>query len=193
MRTNLWIFVISAMLTLSCGSLASAALLLEPGVAYRTGTYDGGAGNTGKVTGVGLNARAAFALPVLFAGVDLSYMFGNTTPDNGPSSDTTAVSFGPVVGASLPALPLRLWAAYLLWDYSTQKISGPPSYDVISSGTAMKLGLGYTAIPLLSVNLEYVMHTYTKAENKLTSTTSDLSPNVKSNEIVISASVPFEL
>jgi hypothetical protein len=177
------------------GSRANAALLLEPGVAYHNGTFDQGNGNTGKINGIGLNTRAALSLPVVFVGLDLTYLFGTSAADSGSSYDTTAVALGPVVGASLPLMPLRFWLSYYMLDYMTLKKPADlviPAHDEISSGSAIKLGVGYTLIPLLSLNLEYTMHTFTKFENKATNTTSDLSPNAKVNEFILSATIPLD-
>jgi hypothetical protein len=183
--------ILSAMLTLSLMPLgASADILIEPGIAYRTGSYDGGSAAKGKVSGVGLSARLAYSFTMLFAGLDLGYNFGTDTPDSGASRDVTAVTAGPVVGVSLPALPLRFWAAYLLWDYSTQKATG---YDQIISGSGLKVGGGYTIIPLLSLNFEYVMHTYTKYDDKVLNTSGDLPTSVKGTDFVISASIPLDI
>lgn len=186
--------ILSAMLTLAIAPTAALAdILIEPGIAYRTGSYDGGTGNTGKVSGVGLSARAAYSFVMVFAGLDLAYNFGTYSPDSGSSGDITAVTAGPVVGVSLPALPLRFWAAYLLWDYATQKTSSTPAVDQIISGTGLKIGGGYTIIPLLSVNLEYVMHTHTKFDNKAAGVSGDLPTSVKGTDFVISASVPLDI
>jgi hypothetical protein len=183
------------MLTLGFAPVAAFAdLLIEPGLAYRSGTYDGGTAATkGKVSGVGLNARLAYEFTIVFAGLDLGYSFGTATPDSGSSSDTTAVSVGPVVGASLPMLPLRFWLAYYMMDYATLKSTGTPAYDLINNGTAIKVGAGYTIIPLVSVNLDYVTHTYTKSEDKILGVTGDLNPNIKGTDIFLSVSVPLSL
>ena len=188
-------WILSAMLTLAFApGISLADLLIEPGLAYRTGNYSGGtAAQSGKVTGVGLNARVAYEFPVVFVGLDLSYNFGTSTPDSGSSGDTTAVMAGPVVGASLPMLPLRFWAAYLFWDYATAKTTSAPAYDLINSGTGIKIGGGYTIIPMVSINLDYIMHTYTKYEDKLLSTTGDLNPKITGSDIMISASIPLSL
>ncbi|MEQ1875856.1 MAG: hypothetical protein ABL958_04360 [Bdellovibrionia bacterium] len=186
--------ILSGLLTLGFFPLvANAGTLIEPGIAYRTGTFDGGTGATGKVSGVGLTARLAMSFPMIFAGLDLGYNFGTITPDSGPSGDATAVTVGPVVGVSLPALPLRFWAAYLLWDYTTSKTTSAPAYDRVISGTGIKIGGGYTIIPLLSVNLDYVMHTYTKYDDKLLNSSGDLTSSVKGTDFVISASIPLDL
>jgi hypothetical protein len=187
--------VLFSMILMSAGvtTTARADFLIEPGIAYHNGTYAGtAAGDAGKITGVGLNARGAFAFPVIFAGLETAYGFGTITPDNFSGGDSTWVSLGPVVGASLPMIPLRFWATYYLLDYLTAKGSlGGTAVEILDTGTAIKLGAGYTFLPMLSVNLEYVMHSYTKAENKLTGATSDAS--VKSNMIALSVSIPLEI
>ena len=123
----------------------------------------------------------------MMSGTDKSGIPGDNT-----SSDYSISTVGAVVGVDLPVL-FRAWAGYGIQNNVTMKgTSGNP--DIKFQGSYAKVGVGVRAIPLLSVNLEYIMNTYSKVDFGLGTGSEDSSTyydTLKSNLTVLSISCPF--
>ena len=193
------LFALALATILSFSSAAHADLLLEPYAAYGIGSSKskaiGGAENKGKVTSPVLGARVAFALPVFFFGVDYSTMLsGKYDPDAaGPNEDVSGSNLYALVGASIPMF--RFWAGYgLLNQFKFDSTATNPS-TTFYGGTNVKVGVGLGFIPMVSLNLEYIMSSPEKVkttgyDGSLTGASID---SVSSNAIQIGVSVPFNL
>ena len=55
----------------------------------------------------------------------------------------------------------------------------------------MKLGVGYTALPLVAINVEYYQSTYNKASNGSQSVTLTGEDIVKASLVMLNVSFPF--
>lgn len=159
-------------------STASADILLEPYLGYYMGKYK--ASSSTDMSGLGYGARVGYQQLGFMVGLD--YMTGKWTDKAKPSNDVTPSSFGVFVGYNFPIL-LRVYGAYgfsnsLKFEQggSTAKNEGTPR---------IKLGVGYTALPLVAINLEYITGTYDEVNGR--SRTTDLTETTYG----VNVSVPF--
>lgn len=175
------LFVVCA-LVMGFGSVSHAGLLLEPYLGYETGTVKDN--NDGKMDGTQLGLRAAWRAPVMFwAGLD--YTMGVSAkfkPDASgvPDSDAKRSTLYAVVGVDLPIL-LRGWVGYGFMNEI--KLD---DYDTKLEGKSTKVGVGFTGLPFVSLNLEYLMETFDKVNGN------SLSPESKNNSLVVSVSLPWK-
>lgn len=153
--------------TLGFMSQANAGLMLEPYLGMEQGqTYAviGGVGDVSyKTSGSVLGARVGYSMPLLFwFGADYSLVAGGKAkPDfGGGDRDLKRSDLYAVVGVDLPIL-LRGWVGYGLMNTAT---ASGTTETKISGGTKMKAGLGFTLLPLVSVNLELFNHKGAKYE-----------------------------
>ena len=126
--------------------------------------------------GVGYGARLAYTQLGFMAGVDFGMR--NLTYDKSGFEDSTNQDIGLLVGYEFPVL-LRVWGAYLL----DSSLKAEDSSKITGSG--FKLGVGYTAMPLVSINLEMINNTYDKVGS------ATLSPKGELQTYMLSVSVPF--
>ena len=147
---------------------AKADLLIEPyigaGIGELKASYSDGSGDLKYNTdGINVGARVALALPIIYFGADFDLQVSQAKVDSNPHSyfgDTSLTSqalFG-FVGVHLPLL--RAWAGYGVLDrldfassngYSARKFSG----------NAWKVGAGFTGLPFIDLNVEYISSTFT--------------------------------
>ena len=180
---------------------AQAGIMLEPYAGYYMGTFEGKfklASVDFKLeeSGLAFGGRAGYVLPlgVWFAG-DVFWHPLQTAKISGGglSGDRTSsrTMFFIDVGMDLPVLPLRFWAGYGL--VNNWKTSGSNT-DSDWTGSAIKLGAGYKAIPLLSINLEYMMHNLDKVKTPSGEMSiGDVYDNPKSSTFLLSVSAPLSL
>ena len=148
---------------------ASAGILLEPVLGYGMGTYEqpvSGFIDTdmkGKSSGIYYGGRAGYgigpvtiAADVLMAGAIKNKSDDPTWDDEDTKSRTMMGVTGVV---SFPLLPIRLWLGYNFSD--TVKMKDGSSIE----GNGFKVGVGYTIIPMVSVNLDYITSTFGKIKN----------------------------
>jgi hypothetical protein len=133
---------------------AHANLLLEPYLQYGVGSWDDNNGNNQTQKGASFGGRVGYQSLGFMMGGD--FMTGSWT-DNATTSNTiTPTDLGVFVGFNFP-LFLRVWGTY---DFSAQRKFS--ALNDTFKGSDVKLGLGLTMFPLISVNFEYVMGTFNK-------------------------------
>lgn len=176
---------------LSITSSAYAGVLVDPYVGYSFGSssydtkkYDY---NTAQ-----FGARLGYQQFGFMAGLDYS-LSGTTTLNvkhqagNTTKYDITKHQFGLFVGYQLPVM-FRFWGTYFL-DASMKDKLNPPTTN---SGKGYALGLGFTGLPFVSLNLEYRSFTY--VDETQSGVTSKLNPpDWKMKEIFLSISVPLSI
>lgn len=165
-------------------STANAGIFVEPYLGYGFGSYENGA-DKGKITGPVLGGRVAGEFAMVFIGGDYSMGLGNKINSDNTSSDLdvdTSMLFG-VIGVNLPVV--RAWVGYGLMNET--KVKTAIADTTHSGGSHVKLGVGFSLIPMLSLNAEYIISDYKKLESSLGSGDS----NLKSNTVLVSASVPL--
>lgn len=132
---------------------ANAGLEVEPYLGYTIdGTLSQAGATDSDLSGVGMGARLGYGfLPLLGAGVE--FYKGNLTADaSGTESDFEPTDIGIYASVDFPIL-VRAWATYVL----SSKV------DVAAgefSGSGFKLGVGFTGLPFVSINLEYTTINY---------------------------------
>lgn len=157
-------------------STSHADLMVEPYLGYEMGTGSQGS-NDFKVTGTDLGLRLGYDTGVMFWAA-LDYTMGSLTldPDTGASDDGKRTSLAAVVGLDLPVL-FRVWAGYgfsneMKFDTGTWK------------GKYTKFGVGFTALPFVSLNLEVINDTWDDSG-------SGADPDSKNTSYLLSVSLPL--
>jgi len=185
---------------------ANAALLIEPHIGYNVSgsgdtalTADDGTPATMEVdySGLQYGLRAGVQYLGFMAGLD--YTASNpeiettfTFPGLGSATvknDFNKREIGVFAGYNLPIL-LRAWAGYY-FDVTAEADSSNSTFksgDEIS-GTGMELGIGFTGLPFVSLNLVYRNSSFDEIKDADGTTKIDLN----ASEIVLGASIPFTL
>ncbi|PIP93500.1 MAG: hypothetical protein COW00_18645 [Bdellovibrio sp. CG12_big_fil_rev_8_21_14_0_65_39_13] len=200
--------VILALLLICVSINTKASILIEPYLNYLTGSSKFEGSNSGILngdyvyseTGTNYGIKLGGTFDPIFFGA--SYELGNLkrkidkVPREGitvnPSSnkiDTTLL--GIIIGAKIPFL--RFWGSYYIdseWKYKDG--SDPGAKDTVGG---FGLGLGFTGLPFMSINLEY--RSLEVKEHKNTSgvvtkyPTSTVSGQ-KYSDFLIGVSIPLE-
>ena len=161
MKNTRALLLVSGLIAFS--SAGHAGILIEPHIGYNV------SGSTSSKSITVSNATATYSdsyhgpqygarLGYQFLGVmgGLSYNHASYTLDEVNASVSSSVKstrndLGLFVGFNAPVL-LRAWIAYSFSVKQNHSASG--NYD---KGSATELGLGFTGLPFLSLNLEYKM------------------------------------
>jgi hypothetical protein len=186
----------SLALSLSLVALpAQAGLLIEPYLGYQFGnlkTTDGAMGaspNTGhsdSTSGLTLGGRLGLTLPLVFIAADYSTTNGKSGSDNAILNQ-----LGATAGLSLP-----FFRAYLGYSFMNDLKVQPSTGEVTLSGSALKAGVGFTGLPFLALNLEYIMNTFNKYKGPGVDQSIDSAgylKDAKMDAVQFSVSVPFDI
>jgi hypothetical protein len=175
-------------------SQASAGLLLEPYLGYESSTQDykqGAIDNGGTTTGLLAGLRAGYKLPLmLWFALDYSMMSGGTGKPSGAGNDykvdSSHLYFD--VGFDLPVLA-RVWAGVGVQNKAIEKYTA--SEATFTFNSPIKIGVGFTALPFVSINIEYFMMKLKEVEsNGITASNFDKNDNTGA---IVSVSLPFNL
>lgn len=176
-------------------SPSHAGLLLEPYLGYESSTLtldDGSVDSGGKATGVGFGARLGYKSPVMFwVAADYSSLSGATykgaVSTNDGKLDTTSLYLD--VGVDLPIL-FRLWAGYGLQSKSKFAGDAGTGGDIIYE-SPLKVGVGLTAFPIVSINVEYFTAKVKEIETGGSTTQGSAFKTADNKGLVVSVSAPF--
>lgn len=165
-------------LVLGFTSVSQAGLLLEPYLAYEMGTTSGA--TEGKADGTTLGARIGWTAPVMFW-LALDGATGTITskPDAGANEDGKRTSLYATVGVDFPIL-VRGWLGYGLMNevsFDSGKVKGK----------ATKIGVGFTGLPFISLNVEMVKETFDDRDG------ATMDPTLDNSATVLSVSLPLDL
>lgn len=135
-------------LVLGFSSTSQAGVLFEPYLGFEMGSTKNPGGD---MDGTVLGARVAYELPVFFwFGVDYTMSVSQKLkPDNFGNSDAKRSALYAVAGVDFPIL-FRAWLGYGVMNeikFDNGKVDG---------GDAMKIGVGFTGLPFVSLNLEMI-------------------------------------
>ena len=183
--------VLFGALTLGSSFQSHAALLIEPVVGYSFGkagieidvpsdpTQNDSINKSSNGTSYG--GRLGYQNFGLQLGLD--YLASNMKVD-GQGFKTS--EFGGFVGYEFPIL-FRVYAGYVFSGTGT--LEGDTEDFKLKGGTGPKVGLGFTLLPLLDLNIEYRSITYKELDvlNGLASV------NMDYNAIMVGFSLPFTL
>jgi hypothetical protein len=180
-----------------------AGVLIEPQLGFKfAGSADTRAhGNNVayKYSGVDIGGRLGYQMLGVMGG--LNYNMSSFSKDAAGASisptsatvDVDQTSIGVFVGYNLPIL-LRAWVAYNFSaeEKATKAVSNYSANGDKWSGTSTEIGVGFTGLPFLSLNLAYRMINYDEFYNASNSTTTT-SNSYKPTEIALSVSLPFDI
>lgn len=171
---------LAACSTLLFVNAAQADLLLEPYLGYTMGTAEQGSDKWDSNNMV-LGGRVGYSALVLQAGFDYSIASGAKFKGKDGVADIEGdgSQLYAFVGGDFPLL--RAWAGYGMMNEFKVKDGAK------LTGSAVKVGAGFTGLPFLSINAEYIMATFDKSDGN------SLSDNLKNNTLMLSVSAPFEL
>lgn len=163
-------------------SASQAGWMVEPYLGWERG--DLSKDTDGTLSGTAIGARVAYTLPVLvWLGLDGMYtLTGEYDPDGGSKEDAKRTSLYAVVGVDFPIL-VRGWLGYGLLN--EWKLDSSPSAKL--KGDSMKIGVGFTGLPFVSVNFEYIKDSFDKYEMNGTT-----DVDVENTAYMISVSLPWE-
>ncbi|WP_374029982.1 outer membrane beta-barrel protein [Bdellovibrio bacteriovorus] len=164
---------------LGFSTVSHADLLVEPYLGYEMGTTKD---QDGKIEGTQLGLRLGYASPVIFwAALDGTLgVSAKFKPDSGSDEDAKRTSVYGVVGIDLPIL-LRGWVGYGFLNEVDLDDTGK------LKGTSYKVGVGFTGLPFISLNLEYLDEKFTERGGV------DLGTDMTNKSYVLSVSLPLEL
>lgn len=166
------------LLALGLLSTAQAALLVDPyiGINLNGSTKFGTAENDYKNSPVSMGARLGFAKLGFSVGLDYQMTSSIEVENYINKFDATELAiFG---GFDFPIL-LRAYAGYI---FSADFESSATKYD---EGSGYKVGVGFTGLPFISINVEYKVVSYDKL-NGATTTTAD------NNSVLLGVSLPLK-
>lgn len=162
---------------------ASAALLIEPHLGFNLASSGDGESYNGGQFGM----RLGYQQLGLMGGLDFtrsSFSKDVTINSVTKNSDHERNEWGVFVGYNFPIL-IRAWGAYYFSNTTKNTTS-----NTESTGNTKELGLGFTALPFLSVNLMYRMIDLNEFKNAA-GTKSDISDS--NQEFVVGISLPLTL
>ncbi len=167
---------------------ANASLLIEPHVGYIVSGSTTISSTDFKYSGPQYGARLGYQMLGVMGGLAYAhstYSLKETTSGATTSNDNKRDELGVFVGYNAPIM-LRAWVGY----YFSSKATETASSDW-ESGSTTEIGLGFTPLPLISINLAYRMLSYDK--QSVSGTESTISPKYDPKEIVLGVSLPFTL
>jgi len=163
------------------GFSANAGVYVDPYLSYvMSGSYERGTTDE-DVSGMFLGARIGYGMLGLAFGVE--YMISDGEVDMAGTNDLSHGSLGVFAAYELPIL-LRVYGTYF-FDDSVEYDSGTSTSDF--TGTGLKLGVGYTGLPFVSINFEHYVATYDEADGNA------LTNDVDYTVTMIGVSIPLSL
>lgn len=177
--------LVSVAVVLGFSGAAHAGIMIEPYLGYEMGKTTDVNAVDGKFDGANLGARLAYKTPLmLWVGVDGQFgVSGKYKPDSGSDADQKHNTLYGVVGIDLPIL-LRGWVGYGFSD--NLKLDTP--YSSTIKGKNFKVGVGFTGLPFISLNAEYIKGTTDKIED---GTLANSNPTSKNESFMLSVSLPL--
>ena len=171
---------------------ANASLLIEPHLGYNVSGGQASFSNAKyDYSGAQYGARLGAQFLGVMGGFDYThstYTLDKTAVGSSKvSADQKQDDLGIFVGYNAPIL-LRAWFGYYFSSKRTQTETG--SFGANGDwykGTGTELGVGFTPLPLVSLNIMYRMFSYDKQNS------GTLSTKYEPKEIVLGVSVPFTL
>lgn len=168
-------------------STVHASLLIEPHIGYNLSGSGTTSGVEYKYTNPEFGLRLGGQYLGFMAGFD--YTTSAYTWEQSPGGDDKfdRGEFGVFVGYNFPIL-LRVWGAYYFTNTAEDtNATGRTPSGAKYEGSTKELGVGFTALPFLSLNL---MFRNVVMDTKPAGIT---SADIANNEIVLGVSLPFTL
>ena len=170
---------------------AHASFLIEPHLGYNisggTASY---LGSKYDYSGAQVGARLGMQSFGLMGGLDYTHAGfdlkqTNLTSQASATTPATQEEIGVFLGYNAPLL-LRAWLGY----YFSTKMTFSNTITSYFKGTTTEIGVGFTPLPLISLNVVYRMVSFDKGH---TAAAGDYTIAYAPKEIVLGVSVPFNL
>lgn len=142
---------------------ASAGLLVEPVVGYNMGHFDTDTPGVDKekFTGPSIGGRLGYQNFGFQLGLD--YLGTGLSIDDNDYKDFKSNEWAGFVGFEFPIL-LRVYAGYIFSSNTSGKYDAGAGLGKqkieLNGGSGTKLGVGFTILPFLDINVEYRKVTY---------------------------------
>ena len=166
---------------------SKAALLLEPVVGYNIGTkvdFESGENYTGG-SGTAFGGRVGYQNFGLQLGLD--YLNSSIDMDDADIDDNISLTeWAGFIGYEFPVL-LRVYAGYIFSAAGSTESNGN-DWDLIE-GSGTKLGVGFTGLPFIDINVEYRAGSFDNYE--INGTKQNKEVNYQS--IMLGLSLPFTI
>lgn len=158
---------------------ANAALLVDPyiGLNVSGSTKFGTVENDYDSSPVSIGSRVGFSQLGFSVGLDYQITSGIKIENNSNKFDATELAV--FAGFDFPIL-LRAYAGYI---FSADFEASGSNYD---EGSGYKMGVGFTGLPFISINVEYKAVSYDKLNNATTQTADH-------NAVLLAVSLPLKL
>ncbi len=184
---------------------AYAGFHLEPWVGYAiTGLGDtNGDGveddKDESAKGPAFGARVGWAAGAFQVGAEFFMAKQTLSFDTAGSTeiDANQDGYGVFIGLDFPVVPIRVYGTYFI----SSKIEFDPSIgtaglftvDELSEGAGWKLGIGFTGLPFVILNLEYQSIHYEKIKGTLLGSTfeSEITDGDDYSTVLFSISIPL--
>lgn len=176
---------------------ASAGLLVEPHLGYNLHSSTKKGTDTISSNGAQYGARLGVQHLGIMGGLD--YTHSNYTAETKPTSGASDKDekkrdeLGLFVGYKFPVM-VRAWVGYNFLAKESQKTLGPTSGTKVGEyykGHSTEIGVGFTGLPFVSINLSYKMLSYNKQNDTVTTTA--LNPKFEPKEVILGVSIPLNL
>ncbi len=168
-------------------SESKAALLLEPVVGYNIGSkfdFESGENYTGG-TGTAFGGRVGYQNFGFQLGLD--YLNSSIDMDDADIDDNISLTeWAGFIGYEFPVL-LRVYAGYIFSAAGSTESNGN-DWDLIE-GSGTKLGVGFTGLPFIDINVEYRAGSFDNYE--INGTKQNKEVNYQS--IMLGLSLPFTI
>lgn len=177
---------------------ANASILVEPHLGY---IASGGTESYYSVKYDYSGPQYGARLGVKYLGLMGGFAYTHSTFSNKLSAGITSLTakqkqdeMGVFVGYNAPVL-IRAWVAYFFSAKNTwtDNALGAGTSGTWYKGKTTEIGIGFTPLPLLSLNVSYRMLSFDKAYSALTGAEGTLTTKYEPKEIVLGVSVPFSL
>lgn len=135
---------------------ASAGLLIEPVVGYNMGNFDSDTAGVDKEKFSGPSYGGRLGYQNFGFQLGLDYLASNLNVDDNSYSSLKTSEWAGFVGFEFPIL-LRVYAGYIFSANGDTKYDAGAGKQKISleGGSGTKLGVGFTILPFLDINVEY--------------------------------------
>lgn len=167
---------------------AHSALLVEPVLGYNVSTtldFENGDKYSGG-TGLGIGGRLGYqnlgfqlGLDYLHSSIDLD--------DNDFSENVTMDEYAAFVGFEFPVF-FRVYAGYIFAATGETKNAADTKIE-FSKGSGTKIGVGFTGLPFIDINVEYRSGSFGEAEAAGVTDKDD----TKYKSVLLALSLPFTL
>lgn len=160
---------------------AHAGILFEPYLGYEFGKIKQTGSEDIDVKGPNFGARLGYQTFGFRIGADYMMSIQDAKQGSRPTTDYDTKDLGVFVGYEFPVV-LQVYANYFI---SSKADLDPDTYTKEFSGDGVRLGAGWTGLPFVVINLEYIMRTYKKYGD------TKLAEQIKASTVALTVSLPL--